>query len=219
MAIQIITNDIFDLEISAKVNGKTYYGKNGEIFIDNLKEYPEQLTICVYKSLKTISNLRYSFYFHKKNSSGLFQWKKNIAAVEEIVFLPKQHSDQTILKINIEKIIAPNYYNIDESFLKIESISIGKYKCNHKNISKKYYKTADIIDTLLLILKNLIWLFIGTDLCIYTYKTRFEANTIFNGDLIWIDILIISMCFIAYTVFSIVRYNKYHKSINKLLNK
>lgn len=215
MNIRIIVNSQIDLKLSVAFNNLIYDFKQNTLEIANLNECPQK--IIFFAKIVNRKKYNYSFYLHKKNSYGLFQWAKEINELSEEIVLPNKPKRNLLIKIDIDYVSINNYYNIDEHYLKISNITINRYQYNNTYKKSKIHNKTKIIDNFLLIIKNLICLLFGGDLCHYIYNNRFSMRSIFNGEMIWVDIFITSCAFISYVVYSFIKKRKFDKRIDSCL--
>lgn len=208
----IIVNSKLKLDIFAEIGTKKYVGKDNRIEIEQIDTSYNEILFSA--KVKNKNKYNYNFYLHKHDSSGIFQWSKTLNfASKKICFSNKKSSNSIVIVLDVDYFTLKNIYMIDNRFLTIKVNSCTKIntrECKHCN-DTKHVGITSLLDYIFLFCKNLIWLLLGADLCLYAYKTKFEANSIFSGNMIWVDVLLIACVFIFYTVFSCVKMFKYKK--------
>lgn len=217
----INANSQFDLDIYAVIDGIKYNGESNKILIDNFDASGKRIIFVA--SVKNKKNFSYRFFFHKRNSSGLFQWCKEINTVEKEIILAKKNPLKIVINLDIDYCSNKNMYEIYDNYLSAKSANGTKASIHHFNTHKnvKLMKMINTIDYLLCALKNIVWLLFGFDIALSAYKTRFipTNGSIFAGDMVWIDVFIISCVFAISTICSFAKMKKYkNKEIQLLSN-
>ena len=216
----INVNSQLELDIYVIIDGVKYNGGSNKILIDNFDASGKRIIFVA--SVKNKKNFSYRFFFHKRNSSGLFQWCKEVSTVEKEIILAKKNPMKIVINLDIGYCSNKNMYEIDDDYLTAKSANGTKASIHHFNTHKnlKLMKMINTIDYLLFTLKNIVWLFVGFYMALSAYKTRFipTNGSIFDGDMVWIDIFIIGCVFTIFTIYSFAKMKKYKSKEIQLLS-